>query len=127
LIYYISIHLASKGNGANLLKAGIKRRRTKEEILDQKQEEELRQQQIQQNLQHMEQLQQKCQQLEEQVKVTEPSDKILREFVAKGVLVVDENNVIHVAENPPNAYHDQEASNQSQNQGNAPENGEMMD
>ena len=53
------ILLASKGNGANMLKAGSKRRRTTRQIADQKEEEALKKQAIEDKLARFEELQQK--------------------------------------------------------------------
>lgn len=43
---YLYITIASKGIGANLLKAGTKRRRTHQEIQDQKEEAKLKEESI---------------------------------------------------------------------------------
>ena len=50
------------GQSSNLLKAGIKRRRTRQEILDEKEEVELRNQQSLQALTRIQELEQKLEQ-----------------------------------------------------------------
>jgi len=55
LIYYTTV--GSTGVGVNLLKAGSKRRRTKAEIEDQKEEARVKEMQINQKMQQFEEMQ----------------------------------------------------------------------
>ena len=57
--------LATNGVGVNLLKVGAKRRRTKQEIQDEKDEELAREQAIQDKMAMFDQMQQKISQLEQ--------------------------------------------------------------
>ena len=78
------ISSASKGNSAFLLKVGTKRRRTRQEIQDQKEEAELKQQSVEQKLSQIDSLMQRCAELEQKAQHNEAADLILRDMINKG-------------------------------------------
>ena len=60
------LSVETKGTGANLWKLGAKRRRTKVEIAEEREEERLRQEGVNRQAQQIEELTQRLQQLEEE-------------------------------------------------------------
>ena len=63
--HFLHIHTATHGVGANLCKVGSKRRRTRQEILDDKDEERLKQEGMQGKLDQINALTQRCAELEQ--------------------------------------------------------------
>ena len=64
ILIILSIHVVSKGVGANLCKVGSKRRRTRQEILDDKEESRLKQEGMEGKLAQIDALTQRCSELE---------------------------------------------------------------
>ena len=64
ILTILSIHVVSKGVGANLCKVGSKRRRTRQEILDDKEESRLKQEGMEGKLAQIDALTQRCSELE---------------------------------------------------------------
>ena len=78
-----------------MLKAGVKRRRTTQEINDQKEEEEIRQQSIEEKLARFEKLQQELNQARAEAENGKNATNILTEFINNGDLLQDQHgNVI---------------------------------
>jgi len=75
---------ASKGIGANLLKVGTKRRRTQQEIKDQKEEARLKEEQTQAKLSQLEELLKRCAELEDRAANNEAAKNILSEMLESG-------------------------------------------
>ena len=77
---------ASKGNGVNMLKAGVKRRRTLRQITDEKAEEALRQQAIEEKLAKFDKPQKDYQEAKEQAQTNEKARSILATMINNGEL-----------------------------------------
>ena len=92
-IFSFSFLTASSGVGVNLLKIGAKRRRTKQEIEDQREAELLEKQSIQAKLAQMESLIKKCNELRQKADNNEAANMILNGFLSNGMAQVDENGI----------------------------------
>ena len=80
----------------NMLKAGIKRRRTTRQIADQKAEEELRQQAIEEKLAKFDKLQQDYNEVKQQAQTNEQARNILSNMIHNGEAEVDQNGNVRV-------------------------------
>ena len=85
--------LASHGIGANLLKVGTKRRRTRQEILDEKEEARLKEESIEEKLAALEGLALRCARSEAKAKENESANDILKSFLDKGMAVIGDDGV----------------------------------
>ena len=94
----ILVFLATNGVGVNLLKIGAKRRRTKHEIQEEKDEELAKEQAIQEKLSMFEQMQQKITQLEESQVSNSNASTILRDLMNTGDIVQDGQGNLVVSE-----------------------------
>ena len=97
--YFFSFLADQKGNGFSLLRLGTKRRRTKQEISDEKEELELKEQAVQEKLYAAETMLQKVQDLEAQVQVNQQSKDFIEHLLDTGVLAKDIYGQIDVANN----------------------------
>ena len=79
-----------------MLKAGIKRRRTTQQIKDQKEEEALRQQAIEEKLSKFDEMMQKFSAVKEEADNGKAAAKILAEMWEKGDVVQDEEGKVVV-------------------------------
>ena len=79
-----------------MLKAGTKRRRTVKQIKDQKEEEALRQQSIEEKLVLFEQLQQKYNEAQQEAETGKRATQILGDMINKGEAEMDENGGVRV-------------------------------
>lgn len=96
----------------------IRRRRTRQEILDEKEEERIRQEGIDTKLAKMEALAKRCSELEQKVTDNEAADIILRDMIAKGEAKVDNlGNVTVVKDNEGSMEGVSQASAQHQSEG----------
>ena len=96
MLTILSFLTASKGVGVNLLKVGSKRRRTQQEIQDQKEEAKLKQEGMEQKLAQINSLMQRCEELE--AKNNDAADLILRDMISKGQVVMDENGNVTIVQ-----------------------------
>ena len=96
ILTILSLHIASKGVGVNLLKVGTKRRRTRQEILDDKEEARIKEEGMQGKLAQIDSLTQRCAELEQKAKGNEAADLILRDMISKGQAVMDENGNVTI-------------------------------
>ena len=93
----IYLHLlAQKGIGANLLRVGIKRRRTKTQIEEEKQEAELRERAVNESLVENEQLKSQLTQMQNQGQNNQKAADILSELLSKGLITQDDSGNIDV-------------------------------
>ena len=89
-------HSAQKGIGANLLRVGIKRRRTKTQIEEEKQEAELRERAVNESLVENEQLKSQLPQMQHQGQNNQKAADILSELLSKGLITQDGSGNIDV-------------------------------
>ena len=87
---------AQKGIGANMLKVGVKRRRTKTQIDQDKEEAELRERAVNASLLENEQLKQQVEQMKQNVHSNSEATQILSDLMAQGLVQQDEQNNIVV-------------------------------
>lgn len=74
----------SKGKSANLFKVGSKRRRTKVELEESKEEERLRQEGIDTKARQIEELTQRLQQVQQEAESNNAASRILQGFIEGG-------------------------------------------
>ena len=97
-----------------MLKAGIKRRRTQQQIKDQKAEEEVRQQAIEEKLAKFEKLQQDYEQVKQEAQTNEQARNILANMIDSGQAQVDQNGNVQVI--PQSAPQSEMSQNSQQHQ-----------
>ena len=85
------------GAGVNLLKAGTKRRRTKTEITNEKEEARIKEVAIQEKMAQFDQMQQRMNQLEAQCQEGEQLKGFFGDMINKGKLVREKDGTIDVA------------------------------
>ena len=86
--------LETKGTGVNLFKLGAKRRRTKVEVQDAKEEERLRQQGIDRQSEQIAELNRRLHRMEEEKKNGDQATEILTGFIERGDAEVVDGNVV---------------------------------
>ena len=79
-----------------MLKAGIKRRRTQQQIKDQKQEETLRQQSIEAKLAQFDQLKQQYNAMKQEADQGKNATQILTNMIQNGEAEMDETGHVHI-------------------------------
>lgn len=94
LTYLFSVWIVQKGNGFNLLKINSKRRRTKGEIQQEKEEQILKEEAIQQKLDAYEAMQQRLTVLETQANNNAAATNILNAMIDRGEAVQDDQGNI---------------------------------
>ena len=96
VLIFFRVHVASKGVGANLCKVGSKRRRTRQEILDDREEGQLKKEGVEQKLAQIDALTQRCAELEQRAQGNAAADMILRDMISKGQAVMDEQGNVTI-------------------------------
>ena len=99
--------VADKGNGAHLLKAGSKRRRTQAEMKEQFQMEQLeemeardKEAQISEQQRQIQELQQQMTQMEQYAQTNEYAKDVVTDLVKKGVLEAKGDNEVVLSQGP---------------------------
>ena len=80
----------------NMLKAGIKRRRTQRQITDEKAEEALRQQSIEEKLAKFDELNKKYEEAKKEAETNNQARAILSNFIENGEAQVDNNGNVRL-------------------------------
>ena len=96
ILHILFQSVAQKGNGMNMLKAGIKRRRTTRQITDELAEEELRQKAIKEKIEKYDELQQKYNLAQQEAATNKNSTTILQNMIDKGFAEIDQSGNVHV-------------------------------
>ena len=97
LIIHLVSHVAQKGISANLCKIGTKRRRTHQEVLDDKAEMERKEAEIAQKLARFHEMEAKVMQLESQLGNNQQAANILSDMVNQGKAIVDDAGRVSLA------------------------------
>ena len=93
-------YIASKGNGANLIKVGTKRRRTKAQIIQEKQDSIAKEAEIQAKLAKFDEIMQTNALLHQQAQSNQAAAEILTDLVKKGIVDKDENGQVSLPSSP---------------------------
>ena len=75
---------------------GTKRRRTTQEIKDQKEEAQLKEEETNAKLSQVEELMRRCQELEDRAKNNEAASTILTEMIGQGKAIMDDNGNVSI-------------------------------
>ena len=94
----LSVTLENNGIGVNLLKVGSKRRRTKTEINDEKEEARIKEQQINHKMQQYDQLQQQLNEMQQHMGEADQLKGFFQDMISKGKLIRDDQGNIDVPE-----------------------------
>ena len=89
-LHFLRLQL-SKGIGANMLKIGAKRRRTKTEIVEECEEERVKQEAIEDKISQYDQMMARIQQLEGEVQNNQSATQILSGLIERKQVVMDLN------------------------------------
>lgn len=92
----LSLSVAQKGTGANMLKAGIKRRRTTRQIDDEKAEAIIRQREIDEKLAKIDKIQEQLKAAQEEAAQHKAATEILTQMHQRGEVQMDENGNVQV-------------------------------
>ena len=91
-------NIASKGISANLLQTGSKRRRTKQQIEDEKQAQQLKAQQDAAKVAQYDNLQLKVQMMEQNQSNNEAAKSLLNQFINAGIVEQSEDGTFSIAD-----------------------------
>ena len=88
--------IVNKGVGANMLKVGSKRRRTKAEIEDEKEQEALKQQKLESDLQELANLRGRIQEAEEQANTNKAAAELMSQMINAGHVQQDAQDQVMI-------------------------------
>ena len=97
----ICVAIEGRGTGKNLFKVGAKRRRTKAEINDSRDDESLRSVELNRQAEQIQELQNRLNQAEEERKDGDIAAQILRQWLAEGKVQQDETGNVFIPEVAP--------------------------
>ena len=109
----ICISIASKGNSMNMLKSGIKRRRTTRQITDEKAEEAVRARAIEEKIASFDELQRKYNQAKQEAENGKGATIILSNMINEGKAEMDQHGNFNLK---PQIINQSEMSQSSQQQ-----------